>query len=389
MGNRASKFVARHLQSIFHILAVDAVKSTGDNVLTMEQASSRVKEVSASEAWQAAYGFHRREHDGAEIDMEEILFDGSDLRRDDAGGDPAAAASVWRVGHVVDSLHQAFVQANSYFERNHGLYPNDLHTGTTATVVLQFPSAIVVASVGDSRAVLCCDRRASSRSGGEEGEEVVVALALTEDHTPQRPEERARIETLGGTVEHTGQKLRVNGEMAVTRSIGDFPFGALLTAEPDIFVFHRVDSGRERSGARGSGNDPVVQQEEGSSVLKANPCDELRALRPPPRSPAAPGPSSSGSGSDSGSSSSSGAEVQQFIVLASDGLFDVMSNDEVVYFVCSSLVEIIGSLQSSSAQDGTELPIDIFHIAAKQLAQEAYVRGSSDNIGVCIINLLN
>jgi serine/threonine protein phosphatase PrpC len=82
------------------------------------------------------------------------------------------------------------------------------------------------------------------------------------------------------------------------------------------------------------------------------------------------------------------AVTQQFMVLASDGLFDVMSNDEVVRFVCASIVDIMKDSPTSDAGAHEHvLPFNAFHIAAEQLAQEAYLRGSSDNIGVCIINL--
>lgn len=258
------------------------------------------------------------------------------------------------------ALHQAFVQTNKYFERNHGLYPNDLHTGTTATVVLQFPRDVVVASVGDSRAVLCCDR-------GQGGS--ALALPLTEDHTPQSVMELDRIRSLGGEVVHSGEKLRVKGEatsIAITRSIGDFPFGDLLTAEPDIVAFRRFQKDKNSANNRGGGSriDPAGGQKKVDALRgKANSCEELLALRGGMNSP--PG----------------GAQQQQFVVLASDGLFDVMSNDEVVYFVCTSLVEMV------ETTSGTDLQADAFHVTAKLLAQEAYVRGSGDNIGVCVIDL--
>jgi serine/threonine protein phosphatase PrpC len=237
-------------------------------------------------------------------------------------------------------------------------------------VVLLFPSVIVVGNVGDSRAVLCCDR-IDSLDHGVRGN--LVALPLTEDHTPYNPAERTRIEALGGAVVNTGEKLRVNGAIAVTRSIGDFPFGPLLTADPDIFLFNRFELGSA---------DDNVGEGSGASVEK-NACEVLHDLR----TGVSPG-------------SRRGVAAQQFIVLASDGLFDVMTNDEVVLFVCDSLVEIIQTMPSSQSQseaaaggdisvaDRRELPIDAFHVAAEHLAQEAYVRGSSDNIGVCIINLL-
>ena len=76
---------------------------------------------------------------------------------------------------------------------------------------------LVVANVGDSSAVLCCDANG-------EGEQ------LTVDHTPRMAEEVERIESLGGFVAGTASTPRVNGEIAVSRSIGNLPLKRLLPA---------------------------------------------------------------------------------------------------------------------------------------------------------------
>ncbi|KAJ8008540.1 hypothetical protein DPEC_G00105940 [Dallia pectoralis] len=84
-----------------------------------------------------------------------------------------------------------------------------LTAGTTATVaVLRDGVELVVASVGDSRALLCRKGRAKK---------------LTTDHTPDRKDERQRIKLSGGFVtwNSLGQ-ANVNGRLAMTRSIGDF-----------------------------------------------------------------------------------------------------------------------------------------------------------------------
>lgn len=51
-----------------------------------------------------------------------------------------------------------------------------------------------------------------------------VVLELTRDHRPDREDERLRIETAGGFVESYGGLPRVNGQLAVSRSIGDLAF---------------------------------------------------------------------------------------------------------------------------------------------------------------------
>ena len=63
-----------------------------------------------------------------------------------------------------------------------------------------------------------------------------------------------------------------------------------------------------------------------------------------------------------------------FIILASDGLWDVMSNQEAMNLAW----QVVRENESSTA----------YQEAAEVLTQEAYVRGSSDNIGVCIVEII-
>jgi serine/threonine protein phosphatase PrpC len=66
-------------------------------------------------------------------------------------------------------------------------------------------------------------------------------------------------------------------------------------------------------------------------------------------------------------------------VLASDGLWDVLSNQEAVDMVTQA-VRAHDSRHGIGWESG-----GAFQEAAETLTQEAYVRGSTDNIGVCII----
>ena len=78
-------------------------------------------------------------------------------------------------------------------------------SGATATTVLLTPSHIICANSGDSRSVLC--------RGGK-------PYALSRDHKPDLDDERQRIVNAGGTV----FMKRVNGNLAVSRALGDFPY---------------------------------------------------------------------------------------------------------------------------------------------------------------------
>ncbi|KAI1238590.1 hypothetical protein IHE44_0013326 [Lamprotornis superbus] len=107
-------------------------------------------------------------------------------------------------------LSKAFLEIDKAYERHANLSADAtvLNSGTTATVaLLRDGIELVVASVGDSRALLC-------RKG--------KAVKLTIDHTPERKEEKERIKKCGGFVSwnSVGQP-HVNGRLAMTRSIGD------------------------------------------------------------------------------------------------------------------------------------------------------------------------
>ncbi|KAG5482975.1 hypothetical protein LSCM4_07184 [Leishmania orientalis] len=78
-------------------------------------------------------------------------------------------------------------------------------SGCTAVTVYVSPEEITCAWVGDSRAVLC-------RKGD--------AFDLSYDHKPDVVAEKERIEAAGGFV----QDNRVNGQLAMSRAMGDFMY---------------------------------------------------------------------------------------------------------------------------------------------------------------------
>jgi len=104
-------------------------------------------------------------------------------------------------------------------------------SGCTALAAVVGPRHLVVASAGDSRAVL-----ATGANG---------ALALSEDHKPDNPEEQRRVERAGGCV----SMRRVDGDLAVSRALGDFqykdrpdlpPEAQKVSAEPDCRTHTRL-----------------------------------------------------------------------------------------------------------------------------------------------------
>jgi protein phosphatase 1L len=156
--------------------------------------------------------------------------------------------------------------------------------GSTASTAVLVGDRLLVANVGDSRAVIC--------RGGK-------AVALSTDHKPNRTDERQRIEDAGGVVMWAGT-WRVGGVLAVSRAFGDRLLKQYVVADPEI-------------------------QE-----------DTIK-------------------------------EGVDFLVLASDGLWDVVSNQDAVSMV-------------ATIPDAEE--------AANKLTGEAFRRGSADNI-TCVIVRFN
>jgi serine/threonine protein phosphatase PrpC len=83
-----------------------------------------------------------------------------------------------------------------------------------------------------------------------------------------------------------------------------------------------------------------------------------------------------------------------FIILASDGLFDVLSTEEAADVVCAHLLSAhaqavteSGPVAELDIEDWVAWDRGILQSAARSLMHEAFVRGSGDNIGVCVVGL--
>ena len=78
--------------------------------------------------------------------------------------------------------------------------------GTTANVLMIADNKLICANAGDSRCVVGANKR---------------AVALSEDHKPTGPIEKARIEAAGHTVSDEG---RIDGILNLSRGLGDANF---------------------------------------------------------------------------------------------------------------------------------------------------------------------
>ncbi|OIT02280.1 putative protein phosphatase 2c 76 [Nicotiana attenuata] len=104
---------------------------------------------------------------------------------------------------------------------------------------------ILVANIGDSKAFLCSEEyKSQEEAKGQKGFGVfepvknfnsfklaasdqwpfLISKELTRDHHPDRDDERSRVETAGGHVSEWSGVARVNGQLAVSRAIGDVSF---------------------------------------------------------------------------------------------------------------------------------------------------------------------
>ncbi|XP_074287295.1 protein phosphatase 2C 37-like [Silene latifolia] len=96
--------------------------------------------------------------------------------------------------------------------------------GSTAVVAVVTREKIVVSNCGDSRAILC--------RGG-------VAVPLSSDHKPDRPDELDRIEKAGGRVIYW-DGARVLGMLAMSRAIGDNYLKPYVIPDPEITITDRT-----------------------------------------------------------------------------------------------------------------------------------------------------
>ncbi|OMP08483.1 phosphatase 2C (PP2C)-like protein [Corchorus olitorius] len=174
--------------------------------------------------------------------------------------------------------------------------------GSTAVVAVVGKGKLVVANCGDSRAVL-------SRGG--------VAVALSINHKPDRPDELERVESAGGRVINWNGH-RVLGVLATSRSIGDKYLKPYVISKPEVMEWELTNR-------------------------------------------------------------------DEFLILASDGLWDVISNEvacRVVRRCLNGQIRRKGSLDHIVNENRAAE-------AAAVLVELAIARGSKDNISVIIVELRN
>ena len=101
-------------------------------------------------------------------------------------------------------------------------------SGTTATILYVTDLAVIIGNVVDSRAVL------SQWKQDSRGHDVLSAFQLTVDHIASSLDERRLIVERGGFVSKSGGIERVNGILAVSRSLGDAKLAPFLSHLPAV-----------------------------------------------------------------------------------------------------------------------------------------------------------
>jgi serine/threonine protein phosphatase PrpC len=108
-------------------------------------------------------------------------------------------------------------------------------SGTTATIVYVTDLSVIIANVGDSRAVL------SQWTQDSRGRDILSAVQLTVDHIVSSHSEQELIAQRGGSVSRSGGIERVNGILAVSRSLGDISLAPFLSRSPHVLALTKTE----------------------------------------------------------------------------------------------------------------------------------------------------
>ena len=200
---------------------------------------------------------------------------------------------------------------------------NTYHDGDQGNSVHSHRKTAIIANIGDSRAVL-------GRAG--------IAIPLSIDHKPNNPLERKRILSCGGSIKWCGAVdlkgrpirntgiYRVNGNLAISRAIGDRSERPHVCSDVDIFSYD-LD------------------------------------------------------------------ETDDFIILASDGIWDVLSSQDVVSFIQKNVPSYREDYSIPSENINKRSRRDQLYTKdansseniARDLCEHAMNLGSTDNISVVIV----
>jgi serine/threonine protein phosphatase PrpC len=174
--------------------------------------------------------------------------------------------SACSVEYLGEAIKDTYKELDRQLEEKLELEGIEDSSGTTGCILIITPNYILCGNAGDSRCVLSVDG---------------FTKALSRDHKPDDAKEKERIESAGGKV----VRGRIDGELAVSRAIGDFKF--------------KASNQQHEGGGSNTGGGKVVSTPDISTHIRGS--------------------------------------RDQFLVLACDGLWDVYSSTEVLLQVSSLL----------------------------------------------------
>ena len=196
--------------------------------------------------------------------------------------------------------------------------------GTTGVAVLITPHVIVCANLGDSRAVLC-----STGDNDYDNAQTVLAKPLSFDHKPTNEAEKQRIEDTGGTINFG----RVDGELAVSRAIGDFNL-----KDPQNKILLPQDQQQQDTL-----DDEEILERAQTQKVSSVPDIEFHTRQ---------------------------LDTDRFVVLACDGIWDVLSNQECVELI------------SNNYFDKREYNVGV---VCEEVLDICLKKGSRDNMTIVIV----
>ncbi|KAK7201672.1 protein phosphatase 2C-like protein [Novymonas esmeraldas] len=222
----------------------------------------------------------------------------------------------------------------------------DANGGSTLIAATVYGRMLYVACLGDARAVLYDGH---------------TTIAMSEDHKPGNTDESRRIAKCGGFV----QFGRVCGILAVSRALGDFEFKFQPSSSVDAKGEERLstDFPFAATGSVASSSSHNRRFISNRDLMVSNIAD-VRQLHL--------------------------TDASAFLLLACDGLWDVLSNEEATEFVRDFLCytpdvcdpHILSGVKPRPSPDAVRR---VLNNCCQKLAEFAVDRGSMDNVSVMVL----
>lgn len=220
--------------------------------------------------------------------------------------------------------------------------------GSTLICAAVHGRMLYVACLGDARAVVLDGK---------------ITIPMSEDHKPQNTKEIQRIQRCGGFV----QFGRVCGVLAVSRALGDFEFKSAPTGGHDYSGLNPIRGSSPGRNAlpygRESGPNSPHNSFSSAELMVSNVADVRQMAL---------------------------TDDSKFLILACDGLWDVVSNEEATQFVQDFLtytpeVNDVLVLSGKRPKPSSSVVHRVLCNCSQKLAEFAVDRGSTDNVSVMVL----